>query len=430
MNSETQSSTDASTQPFRIGDHKPSLVRRYRWLLIAIAIVVSLIVIYYYMNSENKTTAQYKTQEVKRGSLVITVTATGTLQPLKQVDVGSELSGTIRSVDVDFNDVVKIGQVLARLDTEQLQARVVQSRASLGAAEANLQVALATENETKLKLERQEMLIQKKLTSIEDVDVARAAYQRARASVESARAQVSMSRASLDSDETNLRKSVILSPINGIVLSRMVEPGQTVAASFQTPVLFTLAEDLRQMELNVDVDEADVGQVQQGQNASFSVDAYPDQRFTAKIVSVHYAPKVTQDVVTYEAVLTVDNSNLLLRPGMTATADIEVKKLKDALLIPNAALRFTPPATSNQSSSSKSSFLRALLPGPRSTPTKERMELSEKKKQYNVWILQAGNIPVQVPVQIGSTNGRMTEVLKGEITPGMPVIIDMVRASK
>jgi HlyD family secretion protein len=430
MSSDTQGNKINTIQPLQLGDDKPSRIRKYRWLWFASVVVVLMIAIPYYMNSGSKSTAQYKTQKVKRGSLVITVTATGTLQPLKEVDVGSELSGTIRTVEVDFNDVVKKGQVLARLDTEQLDARVVQSRASLGAAEANLQVAMATENETKLKFERQERLIQKKLTSIEDMDAARAAYLRAKASVESARAQVAMSRASLASDETNLRKSVILSPINGIVLSRLVEPGQTVAASFQTPVLFTLAEDLRQMELNVDVDEADVGQVRKGQHASFSVDAYPDQRFNAQIVSVHYAPKVTQDVVTYEAVLTVDNSNLLLRPGMTATADIEVKKLKDALLIPNAALRFTPPVISTQSSTGKSSFLRALLPGPRSRPSKERTELSEKKKLYSVWVLQDGNIPVKVPVEIGSTNGRLTEVLKGEITPDMPVIVDMVRTTK
>ena len=430
MSPDTQSNKLDTMPSLQLGDDKPSRTRKYRWLWFVFIVVVLLIAISYYMNTGSKATEQYKTQEVKRGSLVITVTATGTLQPLKEVDVGSELSGTIRTVDVDFNDVVKTGQVLARLDTEQLDARVVQSRASLGAAEAKLQEAMATENETKLKLERQDRLIQKKLASTEDVDAARAAYLRAKASVASARAQVSMSRAALASDETNLRKSVILSPINGIVLSRMVEPGQTVAASFQTPVLFTLAEDLRQMELIVDVDEADVGQVRKGQKASFSVDAYPDQRFSAQIVSVHYAPKVTQDVVTYEAVLTVDNSNLLLRPGMTATADIEVKKLKDALLIPNAALRFTPPVISTQSSTGKSSFLRALLPGPRSRPSKERTELSEKKKLYSVWVLQDGNIPVKVPVEIGSTNGRLTEVLKGEITPGMAVIVDMVRTRK
>ena len=392
--------------------------------VIGIAVIVTIVLL---AGGPDKGAIQYTTAEAQQGMLIVTVTATGRLEPVNQVDVGSELSGTIKSVEVDFNDHVKRGQPLAHLDTEQLEARVVQARASLRAAEAKLSDAKATVLESKAKLQRQETLAKQNLTSVENVDVARATNARAEAAVDNAAAQVALSRAALDADETNLRKAVISSPIDGIVLSRNVEPGQTVAASFQTPVLFTLAEDLRQMELLVDVDEADVGQVQPGQEATFTVDAYANRRFPARILKVHYAPKITQDVVTYEASLSVDNSDLLLRPGMTATADIAVKSLDDALLVPNAALRFTPLSPAKNASGQGRSMLRALLPGPPRAPPKERPTKTAKELSNRVWALRNGE-PLPVPVKIGASDGRMTEVLSGDIKAGMPLIVDVARS--
>jgi HlyD family secretion protein len=400
--------------------------RAIRWIAMAIGIaVIGAIVLF--TGGTDKSAVQYSMAEAKQGTLIVTVTATGRLEPLNQVDVGSELSGTIKSVEVDFNDRVKRGQPLAHLDTEQLEARVVQGRASLKAAEAKLLDARATVLEARANLRRQERLAKQNLTSVENLDAARATNARAEAAVANANAQVALSGAALDADETNLRKAVISSPIDGIVLSRNVEPGQTVAASFQTPVLFTLAEDLRQMELLVDVDEADVGQVQPGQEATFTVDAYPNQYFPARVIRVHYAPKITQDVVTYEASLSVDNSNLLLRPGMTATADIAVKSLDDALLVPNAALRFTPPSSVKNSSGQRRGMLRVLFPGPPRTPPKERADKSTKEVSNRVWTLRNGE-PVAIPVKVGASDGRMTEVLGGDIKAGTPLIVDLARS--
>ncbi len=243
---------------------------------------------------------QYKTQDARRGNLIITVSATGNLEPTNQVDVGSELSGIIDSVRVDYNDRVKAGQILAELDTDKLRAQVLQSEAALAAAEAKVRESQATVLETKLKFQRCQRLAEKQLCAQEEVDTDSAAYKRAQAGEGSARAQVSEARAKLDADRTNLAKTAIHSPIDGIVLVRNVEPGQTVAATLQAPVLFTLAEDLAKMELHVDVDEADVGLVKAGQTATFAVDAYPDRSFPAHITQVRYGSQTVDGVVTYE----------------------------------------------------------------------------------------------------------------------------------
>jgi len=267
-------------------------------------------------------------------------------------------------------------------------------------------------------------LLSKGLSSQENLDIAEAAFKRAEASRAIAAAQVIQAEAVLDAEQTALSKAVIRSPIDGIVLKRSIEPGQTVAASFQAPVLFTLAEDLTKMELHVDIDEADVGQVRVGQSASFTVDAYPDRRFPGKILKVYNAPQVVQDVVTYEAILAVDNSALLLRPGMTATADIIVKRVEDALLVPNAALRFTPPAQGDSRGSN-----RPLLPGPPLPEKDLSRAIVPGQAQQRVWTLEAGR-PVMVPLTIGVTDGRMTEVVEGDLAAGMPLLVDVVRAAR
>ncbi|NCS72728.1 MAG: efflux RND transporter periplasmic adaptor subunit, partial [Deltaproteobacteria bacterium] len=264
---------------------------------------------------------RYQTEEVRRGDLTVIVSATGKLEPTNQVDVGSELSGIVEAVFVEDNDRVKKGQVLARLDLSRLEDAVARSAANLAAVEAQVQQTQATVVEARGALARLLQVAELsggKVPSGSELDTARANLQRAVANEASAQASVVQGRATLKSDQTNLFKGSIRAPIDGVVLARKVEPGQTVAASLQAPVLFTLAEDLAQMELHVDVDEADVGQVDAGQPATFTVDAYPKRRYPAAILRVDYGAQTTNQVVTYRAVLQVENRDLSLRPGMTA----------------------------------------------------------------------------------------------------------------
>jgi HlyD family secretion protein len=259
-----------------------------------------------------------------------------------------------------------------------------------------------------------------------EIDAAEAALDRALADVASAKAAVSQSQATLEAIQTDLSKAVIRSPINGIVLTRSVEPGQTVAATFTAPVLFRLAEDLTKMELHVNVDEADIGNIQEGQDATFSVAAYPNRVFDARIIQARYGSSTTSGVVTYETLLKVDNPDLSLRPGMTATADIIVKKIEKAVLIPSAALRFIPPFQEEKKSST--GLVGALLPRPPRTGTQQREDITAKKQQ-RVWTLKDGQLAA-IPVAIGSTNGSLTEVVAGEIQPGMAVVVDTVSSVK
>ncbi len=401
--------------------------RLWRWIL-ALCSVAAAVVVFLVFDADNGNGFQYKTVEVRRGALTVTVTATGTLEPTNQVDVGSELSGIVRTIDADFNDEVKIGQVLARLDTDMLEAQVLKSRAALEAADAKVLEAQATVLETRHKFQRCERLAASKMCSQEDIESAEAAFKRAQAAEASARASVSQARASLDADRTKLAKAVIHSPINGVVLVRAVEPGQTVAASLQAPVLFTLAEDLSQMELHVDVDEADVGLVEQGQLAVFSVDAYPDRSFPARITQVRYGAQEVDGVITYETVLEVDNSDLVLRPGMTVTADITVKEIRDAVLVPNAALRFTPAATEKKTSSG-GSLVNQLMPRPPRLGAKNRETPNSEGKQQRVWTLKNGQ-PTPLPVTTGATNGIVTEILSGAVEPGMTLVVEQTRAGR
>jgi HlyD family secretion protein len=406
--------------------------RLKRWLSAALVVIVAVTtaMIIWKQAADNSNTTQYKTQEVQRGDLVVIVTATGTLQPTNEVDVGSELSGIIESVEVDYNDRVNVGEILARLDTSKLEAQLAQSKAALESAKAKVLQAQATVKETRTKLTQLQKvweLSDKKVPSQSELDAAEAAFERAKADQASATAEVTQARATLEAYETDFSKAVIRSPINGIVLTRSVEPGQTVAASFQAPVLFTLAEDLTQMELHLDVDEADVSQVKVEQEATFSVDAYPNRAFQARITQTRYGSKTVEGVVTYETVLKVDNSDLSLRPGMTATADITVKKVENAILVPSAALRFTPPVHQKQAQSG-GSLISKLLPHPPSE-TEQREYVSPDKTQQRVWVLQDGE-PVAIPIAIGATDGLMTEVLNGEIKPGIAVIVDTVSVGK
>jgi HlyD family secretion protein len=363
----------------------------------------------------------------------LAVTATGTLEPTNLVEVGSELSGIIKSVEVNDNDHVKAGQVLARLDTEKLKARVLQSKAALESSQARVLQVQATMAETLIKLDRLKQLYElsnHKVPSLHDIDMAEASLKRAQADEASAKAQVAQARAELGANQTDLSKTIIRSPINGLVLTRNVEPGQTVAASLQAPVLFTLAEDLTRMELHVDVDEADVSLVKEGQEATFTVDAYPGQKFPATITQVRYAAQTVSGVVTYETVLKVNNSDLMLRPGMTATADITVKNLKDVILVPNAALRFEPPTEQDQEPKESKNLITMLLPRrPRRSHASRQPKEKSADKQQQVWTLRQGK-PVAIPLSIGLSDGLMTEVVDGDVHPGLSLLVEIVRAGR
>lgn len=397
---------------------------RYRRLAIlsGVILLVGLLLLWWWAGSDENG-IHYQTADVTRGNLTVTVTATGVIQPVNQVDVGTEISGMVKSVEVDFNDRVSTGQVLARLDIDQLSARLRQSRAALALAKAAVMEAEATLLETRVKLSRARDLEKKQLTSTEQVDTVQAAFDRARAGVERAKAQVNQAEAQVDADQTALTKAEIRSPIDGIVLKRQIEPGQTVAASLQTPVLFTLAENLAQMELNVAVDEADVGMVREQQPAIFRVDAYAERSFPARISQVRFAPQTVDGVVTYETILSVDNADLSLRPGMTATAEIIVQELKDVVLVPNSALRFAPATAKSQTSRNLFSQMFTRRPAP------ARQAEQQGAKQQRVWVLRDGQ-PVALDVKTGATDGRLTELTAGDIKPGTAVIIDTARAKK
>jgi HlyD family secretion protein len=368
---------------------------------------------------------RFVVEPANRVDLTAIITATGSVQPTNQVDVSSELSGTVRSVFVDYNTPVKVGQVLAELDTDKLKATLNSSRAKLASAKAKVLDAEATVIEKRLVYERKKMLITSKSSSQQELDTAKAAYDRAIAGVESAKADVGGAEADVELNETNLRKSRIVSPIAGVILKRNVDPGQTVASSLQAPVLFTIAEDLTQMEVQVDVDEADVGKVKEGQQGTFLVDAYSDRKFQARIRELRYGSEVVQGVVTYKAVLSTDNSEFLLRPGMTATAEIIVQQATQALTVPNAALRYSPPA--GQSSEQNTSLLRRLgiLRGrPPFRPVSQREDSGPNRR---VWVLNNGT-PFAVPVVAGLSDGQRTEIIKGNIEEGQGVIVDSTTA--
>lgn len=403
--------------------------RRARlWWLLCVALLLAGGTHIYLQQTEQSTgpAIEYVGADVTQGELTVKVTATGTLQPLTQVDVGSELSGTVEQVLVDFNDTVKRGQVLARLDPQRLEATAVQARGSLASAEARLREAQATVIETGLKKGRCAKLARKQMCSTDDLDAAHAALSRAEAAVGSARAEVAVAKAILEERETELAKAVIHSPIDGIVLKRLIEPGQTVAAIMQTPLLFTLAENLTQMELQVAVDEADVGVVAAGQRASFGVDAYALRAFPASVTQVRYAPETKDGVVTYTTVLRVDNSDLALRPGMTATAEIVVREVRDALLVPNAALRFVPPAAPRKGNDG-GILGKLMMRWPSRQASTRPAEPSGKQRR--LWVLDGGTLRA-VMVTIGETDEQRTVVSGAGLKAGMQVAVDYRQAPR
>jgi HlyD family secretion protein len=426
MNPGNSEETDIS-QVLGVDQSAPSH-RRIKYLIILILLVAGAVTaVIIWKANQSDSGMQYMTQDVRRGNLTVTVTATGRLEPTNQVDVGSELSGIVAAVEADYNDRVRAGQILARLDTSKIEAQILRSNAALASAEANVQQTKATVIEAGNKLGRLKQVWEMskgKVPSRDELGTAEAALQRAKALQAASEAAVAEARATLDVSETDLAKTVIRSPVNGIVLVRAVEPGQTVAASLQAPVLFTLAEDLTKMELLVNVDEADVGQVSDGLSAEFTVDAYPDRTYTARITQVRFGAQTVEGVVTYETVMSVDNSDLSLRPGMTATADIVVKKIENEILIPNAALRFTPP---QKEQPGDLGLIDKLIPRRRRRPRSNGAAGAADKGFSKVWVLtEDSKQPVRpLSIKTGLSDGSFTAVIDGSLEPGQQVIVGM-----
>ncbi len=403
--------------------------KRNRVLMITlIAVAITLLGWWLWPKSNGAGNGGYLTEEAALGDLSVTVSATGNLYPTNQVDVGSELSGIVESVLVDENDLVKRGQILVRLDLSKLNDQVVKSQAAVLAAQAQVAQMQATVKESRASLARLRqvaILTGGKVPSRSELEAAEAAASRAEANEANARAAAAQASATLRSDQTNLSKATIRSPIDGIVLTRKIEPGQTVAASLQAPVLFTIAEDLARMQLQVDVDEADVSQVKNGQTAYFMVDAWPGRKYPAEIARVGFGAQTTDGVVTYKTLLNVSNADLSLRPGMTATAEISTANLHDVLLVPNAALRFTPTTKSAPSGG----FVASMLPRrpPQAKQVKETSSAGSTTR--TLWVLQdKKSAPVEVTV--GLTDGRHTQIVSGELQASARVIIGMQKSAK
>ena len=418
-------SPDAKELQARLGMSRSGRARRIgRWAVVLLVLAAITAGVLNLTASRGAPPAQYRTETVEAGTLTVSVTATGELKALTQVNIGTEISGVVESVAVDYNSPVRIGQVLARVNTEKLEAQAAQARAGLQSAEAKRlqsQATLAEAQAELAKLQHVRELSGGRVPSRQELDSQEATVKRAQADEASTSAQVAQSQASLAAIETDIRKAVIKSPINGMVLDRQVDPGQTVAASFQTPTLFTLAEDLTKMKLIIDVDEADIGNVKVGQTARFRVDAYPDRTFESRVQEVRSTPKTSNGVVTYQTVLTVDNGERLLQPGMTATAEITVTQVADALLVPNAALRFTPPAAQQGAGGGF-----RLLPRP---PGAQRRDRSNEDAPPHVWT-EAGTELKSIDVALGPTDGKVTVLRGGGLTAGTPVIVDLAATNR
>ena len=408
------------------GNRRPWYVRTLIWGC-AVALVGGGV--YAWMSTRPDPNAvSYVTQVVERGPISVTVSADGTLNPMRTVTLGSELSGIVRKVNVDVNDEVKTGQTLIELDTRNLEAKVSSAKAALTSAKAQLKESEATLNEAKLRYDRLKELnriSEGHMPTRAELDQQEASVETARASVEVSRASIADAEATLDTAETDLGKAMIASPIDGVVLARSVEPGYAVAASLQAVELLTLATDLRELELRVDVDEADIGVVAAGQDAYFTVSSYPDRRFPAVLKKVAYGSTETENVVTYTTYLNVDNKDLLLRPGMTASATISTAHKDDVLLVPNAALRFQPRQTTASTQS-------ALMMGgpPHASGEKSVKETSlHGERIRTIYVLRNGQaLPLEVTT--GLTDGSQTEIVSGELAEGDEVIVDQRRAGK
>lgn len=375
--------------------------KKYIWLTLFLALIFGSAA--YYKFYRTKSVTSYLTLPLELKDITTTVSATGNLEPTNSVDVGIEISGTIREVLVDFNSRVKINQVIAKLDTTRLNSAVESSKAALARYRANVAEAKATVVYAQGEFDRVDKMYSStggNYPSKREVDEAKASMARAKAAYDASVAQTRQASAELSANEDNLRKAIVLSPIDGIVLERKVESGQTVAATMQTPILFKMAEDLTKMRVILSIDEADIGEVKEQQSVVFSVDAYSDKKFKGTITQLRLNSEIINGVVTYDAVVDVDNSDLLLRPGMTVSALITTSILESVLSVPNAALRFVPPE--HEISSEK--------------------KAKESSQTPHIWILKDDK-PHKAELKIGKSDGSSTVILSSDLKVGDSVII-------
>ncbi len=395
-------------------------MKTMKWLAGGVLLVAGLVYGgYVYWNGGEKSSVKHKTAKIERGTVTQTVTATGTINPVLTVQVGSQVSGIIKALYADFNSVVKAGQVVAKIDPLPFQTKVTEMEASLQNAQGNLARARADLALQKLNFDRAKALFQQQLNAQQDVDNARTAFETSQANVQVAEAQVKQARAQLDTAKVNLEYTTIYSPVHGIVISRNVDVGQTVAASFQAPILFLIAKDLTKMQVDTNVSESDVGGITEGKSATFVVDAYPKQPFPGKVVQVRNAPITVQNVVTYNVVIGVDNSDLRLKPGMTANVSIIVDRRDGILKVPNAALRFKPGMAR---AGDKSGGQQASAAG--------RQEGGGKsgKPKPTIWSPNPQGPqgdPVPVEIKTGITDGAFTEFVEGPVKEGDEVIVGL-----
>ena len=426
--------------------------RKKKYLLPVVIIFIVLLVggfIFYRWKGQNGLNQKFRTIKVERGEISTTVTATGTINPVITVLVGSQVSGTIKALYADFNSRVKEGQIISQIDPAlfeaqvdqakanvlNAQANVLNAQANLKSAQANLEKAEVTVSDAKRTLDRNRPLVERQViaqsvfdtaqtnydSAVAQLEAAKAQLESAKSQVESTKAQVEQTKAALKLAETNLRYTTIRSPVNGVVISRNVDVGQTVAASLQAPTLFTIAKDLTQMQVDTNVSEADIGRLSVGQEATFTVDAYPEKTFRGKVSEIRNAPTTISNVVTYDVVIQVDNKDLKLKPGMTANVSVLVAHKEGVLKIPNAALRFRPEfAKSGETEEKRKGDLskgQKLSEGAKSSQV-------EGKLTGRVWVLSPEGKPKPISIVLGITNGTFSEMVSGDLKDGTEVIVE------
>jgi HlyD family secretion protein len=384
-------------------------------LLVALALILAGIATFAYLKRTPEIT--YKTARIERGTIVSTVAATGNLSAVTTVQVGTQVSGTIQKLYVDYNSRVKKGQPIAEIDPSLFRAAVEQSTGNYLSAEANLQKARVTLDDAARTMKRNNKLLADGIISQGDFDAAETAWQSAKAVLKAAEGTLAQTRGSLMQSRTNLNYSIIRSPVDGVIISRAIDVGQTVAASFQTPTLFTIAKDLTKMQIEVSVDEADISRIKMDQNASFTVDSYPEQSFQGKVVQIRSAPVITQNVVTYVVVVNVDNSDLKLKPGMTANVSVEVARKDDVLKLPPSALRFKPKSKAEVPKEKRQAG------APREGGNKPGGRKGGNGQQ--VYVLKE-NKPVAVPIKTGIANNSSIELVEGALKEGDEVVVEQI----
>jgi HlyD family secretion protein len=380
-------------------------------IIIGAIIIVVIAGGVYLALKKNGDEQQFTTKRVNLGKIRSQVTATGTVNAVTTVLVGTQVSGTIKSLYVDFNSYVKKGQLLAQIDAATFDAQVQQARANLSVAQANVKKSEAALIDAHRQFNRNKELFARKLIAKMDLETTETNELSAVAQLEGTKALVEQSRAALQVAETNLQYTRIISPVDGMVISRSVDVGQTVAASFQTPTLFTIAQDLGKMQIDTSVDEADIGKIVQDQTVEFTVDAYPDKIFKGRVSVIRNAPITVQNVVTYDVVVLVGNPDKILKPGMTANVSIITAEKNNVLAVPNAALRFRPPEKANAAK-------KVSQPKPPEAKGPER-------KGPVVWRLE-NNKPQRINITVGISDGNNTEVVSGELKAGDEVIVSAV----